>query len=164
MHTRGDTTEGEGEDDRAVTTCSIGYMSLAEEGKEDEMDAEDGTARGSVTLGRPIIVGITKKVGGVRARQVKWKGSGNPWIATRIAADIEELGYGGWRVVFKASQEVAIRRRTEHKRSAETVPVNSPVGESRSNGRVENAVQRVQLVRTLKDALERRLKPRIRSK
>ena len=29
---------------------------------------------------------------------------------TRIAADIEELGYEGSRVVFKADQEVAIGR------------------------------------------------------
>ena len=38
------------------------------------------------------------------------------------------------------------------------------MGESQSNGRVENAVQRVQgLIRTQKDALERRLNTRIRS-
>ena len=35
--------------------------------------------------------------------------------------------------------------------------MNSPVGETQSNGRAENAVQRVQgLIRTLKGALERR--------
>ena len=33
---------------------------------------------------------------------MKCKGSGDPWIATRIAA------YGGSRVVLKADQEVAI--------------------------------------------------------
>ena len=39
---------------------------------------------------------------------MKCIGSGDPWMATRIAADIEELGYGGSRVVLKAIQEVAI--------------------------------------------------------
>ena len=42
--------------------------------------------------------------------------------------------------------------------------MNSPVDESQSNGRVENAVQRVQnLIRTLKDALEKRLNTRVMS-
>ena len=88
-------------------------------------------------------------------------------MRTGIAADIEELGYGGPRVVLKADQEVSIadvQRQVVALRWGETVPVNSPVGESKSNGRVENAVQRVQdLIRTLKDALERRLNTRIRS-
>ena len=89
---------------------------------------------------------------------MKCKGSGDLCIATIIAADIEELGHGGLRVVLKADQEVAIaevQREVVTARSGETVPTNSHVGESQSNGRVENAVQRVQgLIRTLKDALE----------
>ena len=47
-------------------------------------------------------------------------------------------------MVLKADQEMAIadvRRQVIALRLAETVPVNSPVGESQSNGRVENAVQ-----------------------
>ena len=49
-------------------------------------------------------------------------------------------------------------------RSGETVPVNSPVGESLSNGRAENGVQSVQcLIRTLTDALESRMNTRTRS-
>ena len=63
-------------------------------------------------------------------------------------------------MVLKADQEVAVshvQRQVVAARADETVPMNSPVGESQSNGRVENAVQRVQgLIRTLKDALERR--------
>ena len=91
-----------------VTTCSLDYMYLTEEGKEDEIDAEEGTARGSTTLRRPIIVGVDRKTGGVHAHQVQCKGSGDPWIATRIAADIEESGYGGSRVDLEADQGVAI--------------------------------------------------------
>ena len=53
-------------------------------------------------------MGVDRKTGGVHAHQVKCKGSGDPWIATRVAADIEELGSGGSRVVLKADQEVAI--------------------------------------------------------
>eukprot|EP00973_Karenia_brevis_P068453 9520545-Karenia_brevis.AAC.1 len=45
------------------------------------------------------------------------------------------------------------------KRGAKTVPVNSPVGDSQSNGRVENAIGRVQAgIRTLKHATESELK------
>ena len=73
---------------------SIDYTCLTEEGKDDERDAEESTVRGSTTLVRLIIVGVDRKTGGVHAQQVKFKGSGEPWIATRTAADNEELGYG----------------------------------------------------------------------
>ena len=77
------------------------------------------------------------------------------------------MGYGGSKVVLKADQEVAIadvQRQVVAARSGETVPMNSPVGESQSNCRVENAVQRVQgLIRTVNDALGRRLNTRIKS-
>ena len=49
-------------------------------------------------------------------------------------------------MVLKAGQEVAIadaQRQVVAVRSGETGPMNSSVGESQSNGRVENAVQRV---------------------
>ena len=88
-------------------------------------------------------MGVDRKTGGVHAHQVKCKGSGDPWIATRIAPDIEELGYGGSRVVLKADQEVAIadvQRQVVAVRTGETMPMNSPMGESLSNDRVENAV------------------------
>ena len=39
---------------------AIFEMGITEEGKEDEIDAEEGTARGSTTLGRPIIVGVDR--------------------------------------------------------------------------------------------------------
>ena len=77
------------------------------------------------------------------------------------------MGYGGSKVVLKADQEVAIadvQRQVVAARSGETVPMNSQVGESQSNCRVENAVQRVQgLIRTVNDALGRRLNTRIKS-
>ena len=49
--------------DRGVTTYSIGHMYLTEEDYAEERDAGEGTARGSTTLGRPIIVGVDKKTG-----------------------------------------------------------------------------------------------------
>ena len=50
-----------------MTTYNIDHMYLTEEGKEDEADAGAGTARGSTTLGRPIMVGVDRKTGGVPA-------------------------------------------------------------------------------------------------
>ena len=69
-------------------------------------------------------------------------------------------------MVLKADQEVVIAdvRRQVAVRSGGTVPMNSALRESQSNGRVENVVQSVQgLIRTLKDALQRRSNTRIRS-
>ena len=57
-------SEGEGADNRAVTD----YVYLTGEGREDEVDAEEGAARGSTTLGRPIIVGVDRKTGGVHTK------------------------------------------------------------------------------------------------
>ena len=69
-------------------------------------------------------------------------------------------------MVQKADQAVVIadvQRQVAAVRSGETVPLNSPVGESQRKSRVENAVQRVRLIRTRKDALEKRLNTRVRS-
>ena len=63
--------EAEGMDNKAVTPYSTDYMYLTEQGKEDESDAEEGTARGSTTLERPMIVGVDRKTGRVYAHQVK---------------------------------------------------------------------------------------------
>ena len=80
-------------------------------------------------------MGVNRKTGGVHAHQLN----------TRIAADIEDLGYGASRVVLKADHEAIadVQRHVVAVRLGETVPMNSPVGESQSNGRVEKAVQRV---------------------
>ena len=52
-------------------------------------------------VGQPIMVGVNRKIGGIHAHQLKYNGCGDPWMATRIAADTEELRYGGSRVVQK---------------------------------------------------------------
>ena len=63
-------------------------MYLADKDNLEEGDGGAGTARGSTMLGRPIIVGVDRKTGGVHAHQMKCKGSGDPWIATRIAVEM----------------------------------------------------------------------------
>ena len=84
----------------------------------------------------------------------------------QIAQFIKESGYS--KVVYKSDQERTIRAMLEEtfRRSSRQgelfnptlerfVPEASAVGESQSNGRAENAVQRLEdLVRTYKAALE----------
>ena len=82
-------------------------------------------------------------------------------IAGKIKDDIEEFGYGGAPVRIKSDQEPAIvnvQRAVIAKRgNAPTIPVNSPVGDSQSNGRVENAIKKVgNMVKTILSSLESR--------
>ena len=95
--------------------------------------------------------------GGIRSNLVLGKGNGDTWIAGKIKDDIEEFGYGG----IKSDQEPAIvhvQRAVIAKRgNAPAILVNSPVGGSRSDGRVENAIKKVRnVVKTLFSSLESR--------
>ena len=58
------------------------------------------------------------------------------------------------KVMIKSDQEramVALQLEVQRIRTAKTIPINSPVGEAESNGRVENAIRQVQdKVRTLR--------------
>ena len=106
-----------------------------------------------------VLVSEDLATGGIRAHLVSAKGNGDPWIAGKIKDDIEEFGYGGALVRIKSDQEPAIvdvQRAVIAKRgSAPTIPVNSPVGDSQSNGRVENASKKVRnTVKTILSSLE----------
>ena len=73
--------------------------------------------------------------------------------------DIEEFGYGGAPVRIKSDQEPAIvdiqRAVIEKRSSAPTIPVNSPAGDSQSDGPVENAIKKVRnVVKTIISTLE----------
>ena len=107
-------------ENRAVTTCNIDHMHFTEEGRNDERDAEEGTSH---------------------AHQVECKGSGDPRIAMRIAADIEELGC---RSDEWSGKQVRSGRAETKSASA----YERPRGESQSKGGS---------TRTLKDVLEKRL-------
>ena len=94
-----------------------------------------------------VLVSEDLATGGFRAHLVFAKGNGDPWIAGKIKDDIEEFGNVGALVRVKSDREPAIvevQRAVIAKRgSARTTPVNSPVGDSQSNGRVENATKKV---------------------
>ena len=94
-----------------------------------------------------VLVSEDVATGGIRAHLVLAKGNGDPWIAGKIKDDIEAFGYGGALVRIKSDQEPAIvdvQRAVIAKRgNAPAIPVNCPVGDSQSNGRVENAIKKV---------------------
>ena len=57
---------------------------------------------------------------------------------------------------------ISLQKAVQSMRPAEVVPVNSPVGESECNGRVENAIRRVQdKSRALRHQLETNMKMKI---
>ena len=145
--------EEEGVDDRAVTTYSIDYMDLTEEDDAEERHGGSGTARGSTTLAQPIIVVVDRKTGATR----QWRHLDCDKNCSRHGRD----GIRGIDIVPEGRQRVGlagVQRQVIAARSEETLPMNSLVGESQSNGRVANAVPGVQgLIRTLQEALERRL-------
>ena len=65
-------------------------------------------------------------------------------MAEYVKAVIGELGYGGVRVALKhdhALELVKLRAEVTATRSAPTVPMTTPVKESKCNGAVERAVR-----------------------
>ena len=75
-----------------------------------------------------------------------------------MTTDIEDMGYTGTKIILKNDQEPAIlevQQKIMAGRTAETVPKNSEVGESQSNGEIENGIKKYQeQFQTLKDNLE----------
>ena len=106
-----------------------------------------------------VLVSEDLATGGICAHLVLAQGNGDPWIAGKIKDDIEDLEYGGALVRLKSDQEPAIvdvqRAVIATRGSAPTIPVDSLVGDSQSNGRVENAIKKVRnMVETIFSSLE----------
>ena len=84
--------------------------------------------------------------------------TGEGWIQRRIVRDLENAGHKEIRLRLKSDQEasvVALQAEVQRLRTGRTIPINSPVGESESNGRVENGIKRIQdKTRTLKSHVE----------
>ena len=91
-----------------------------------------------------------ERVGWDKDQRYSVKGNGDSWIAGKIKDDIEEFGYGGAFVRKESDQELAIvdvqRTVIARRGNAPTILVNGPVGDSQSNGRVENAIKKVRNV------------------
>ena len=92
------------------------------------------------------------------AHVVPHKGSQYEWVAERLQQDVRRFGYNG-RLVLRSDGEPSIKdllsNLAKKRGDAPTVLENSKPYDSKSNGRAENAVKRVEcMVRTFKLAVE----------
>ena len=105
---------------------------------------------------RPTLVAANHEIGRVWSYALKDETilGDNGWIQKRTAQDIDNAGHKADKIIIKSDHEkamVAFQHEIQRLRDAKTIIVNSPVGESESNGRVENAIGLVQdKIRTLK--------------
>ena len=97
---------------------------------------------------RPMIVVEDRETGAIVAHMCSLKGPGDRWIVRRIGKDLEGMGFGGTRIILKCDQEnpiAAVQQEViKNRLDVATMPRHSPAGKSQSNGRVENAIRRVQ--------------------
>ena len=56
-------------------------------------------------MNRPMIVIEDRETGAIVAHMCSQKGPGDKWIVRRIGKDLEEMGYGGTRIILKCDQE-----------------------------------------------------------
>ena len=131
----------EEEKNRSMTTVAFDYAYLNEKMNKITEDEYDKLRSKGERTNKPIVVVHDRKSGGVAAHAVESKGTGDKWACPRIIEDTVEMGYDGEAIVTKCDQEPAIKRLQaeigEH-RHGMTVPRNSPVGDSSSNGRSWN--------------------------
>ena len=80
------------------------------------------------------------------------------WLPRRILQDLDNAGFQDMRIITKTDQEPAIvevQTAMQETRPNMIIPINSPVGESESNGRAENSIRRVQeKIRTIRHHVE----------
>ena len=147
--------------DDAISTVSFDYSYFNDKlGKMTKEEYNEALSKGE-RMNRPMIVIEDRKTGAIVAHMCSQKGPGDKWIVRRIGKDLEEMGYGGTRIILKCDQEnpiAAVQQEViKNRLDVATVPRHSPVGESQSNGRVENAIRRVQeQVRAFYDQLKAR--------
>ena len=114
----------------------------------------------------PQMVMVDHKSGRLWVYRVPNKGimEGAAWLPRRMVQDIDNCGYADVQIQLKSDQEPAIVnvQTTIQEARPKIVPTNSPVGESESNGRVENAIRRIQeKIRVLRHQFECSIKEKI---
>ena len=107
------------------------------------------------------MIGVDKYTQGVLAHVVPAKGTQFEWVAAQLDRDVRKFGYHG-RVVVKSDGEHSVvdlmRELARRRQGGPTVLESSKTYDSKSNGRAENTVRRVEeQVRTMKLAIEEAL-------
>ena len=147
--------------DDAISTVSFDYSYFNDKlSKMTKEEYSEALSKGE-KMNRPMIVIEDRETGAVVAHMCSQKGPDDKWIVRRIGKDLEEMGYGGARIILKCDQEnpiAAVQQEViKNRPDVATVPRHSPAGESQSNGRVENAIRSVQeQVRAFYDQLKAR--------
>ena len=128
--------QGEEEREQHITTWSIDYAFMIDNG--DLCTREEMERVGWDKTRDTVLVSENLATGGIRAHVNLARGNGDPWIAGKIKDDIGEFGYGGAFVCVKSAQEPAIvdvQKAVIAKRgNSLTIFLNSPAGDSQSNG------------------------------
>ena len=120
--------EPEKDKERLGVTWNADYAFMGSEEKEEGM--------------MPTLVMYDDNKQSFWAIGVTQKGA-NPAIVHCVDV-IDQSGYGGEKITFKSDQEpsiVALKRAVAVGRKGETVPIESPVRSSKSNGMMEVAVK-----------------------
>ena len=83
-------------------------------------------------------------------------------IVKYVAGVLDQSGYQGQKLTMEEPSILALRKAVAAERVEETVPIESPVRASKSNGMMENAVNNWQeQLRTIKHDIEAKFKKRI---
>ena len=106
---------------------------------------------------RTVLVMVDRKSSGICAHVVPKKGAGGGFAVKQVHRDIRKFGHRH-KITIRSDGEPAIKslfEKVANMRAQETLLEQSPVGDSRANGRAERAVQTIEKqVRVLKLAVE----------
>lgn len=115
----------------------------------------------------PYLVVVEHRYGMCWAYRLLNKGhmDGAHWLPRRLIQDWDNCGFKEARIILKTDQEPAmtsVQTAVQELRPNAAIPVNSRVGESECNGRVENTIRRVQeKTRALRHGLEHGIKEKL---
>ena len=121
------------------TKISMDYMYLNERGKESQDEISNP----------PHLVVIEHRHGRVWAHRLPQNGvlGKVEWVPRRVIRDLANSGMQSITIQVKFDQEAAmlnVQIVMQGLHPDRIIPLNSPVGESECNGRIENAIRRVQ--------------------
>ena len=135
-----------GEKDELGPTIDVDYAFMKPEDTDEDMC--------------PVVVAYDGPQYGMWVMETDQKGPTDASV-TFLNGKLEESGYDGVKITMKSDQEDSIKslkKAVAVRRRAETAMIESPVRDSKSNGRVERAIKTWQSqFRTLRHFLESRL-------
>ena len=142
------------------------YAFLTEDVKKTEGEEGEGETQKS---GESVTIAVMQEslCKSIWAYAVTSKGASEQWMVEQVLEDLETIGLKNERIVLKSDQEpsiVEVLREVQKGRESEygSAMDNSRVGDSDSNGTIENSIGAVEgMVRTLRVALEEKLGQKI---